>query len=160
MGKTLIETVLGAVVLVVAGIFVWFAYTSTSVRAVRGYEVTARFRSAAGLTTGNDVKMAGIKVGTVLDMRIDPATFEAIVTLALDPKIKLPRDSSARISSEGLLGSNFVSVDPGGDDKIIANGGQITETQSPIDIVQLLNKIVNGAVENARREPADAAPPR
>src|SRR5262249_20209373 len=124
MGKTLIETLIGAAVLVVAGLFVVFAYSSTNIGAVRGNEVTARFRTVAGLAPGNDVKMAGIKVGRVVDMRIDPQSFDAIITLALDPKIKLPRDSTARISSEGLLGANFVMLDPGGDEKMIPPGGE------------------------------------
>ena len=130
MGKTLIETVLGAVVLVVGAFFVYFAYTSTGVSAVKGYEVSARFRSVAGLNTGNDVKMAGIKVGTVIATRIDPATFDAVVTLALDPKLKLPVDTTARVSSDGLLGGNFVAINPGGDDKTIPNGGSITDRKS------------------------------
>jgi phospholipid/cholesterol/gamma-HCH transport system substrate-binding protein len=156
MDRTLIETLLGAAVLVVAGVFIWSAYSSSNIGAARGNEVTARFRSVAGLAPGNDVKMAGIKVGRVVDMRIDPGSYDAIITLALEPQIRLPTDSTARISAEGLLGANFVVLDPGGDEKLIAPGGEITNTQAPIDLVQLLNKIVNGAVENARRQ--DAAP--
>jgi phospholipid/cholesterol/gamma-HCH transport system substrate-binding protein len=158
MGKTLIETLVGAGVLVIAGVFIVMSYMSTNVGAARGNEYTARFRTVAGLATGSDVKMAGIKVGRVVDMRIEPATFDARITLALDPRIKLPRDSTARISAEGLLGASFVALDPGGDERNLTPGGEITETQAPIDVIQLLNKIINGAVENARREP-DAPKP-
>ena len=160
MGKTLIETILGAIVLIVAAMFVMFAYSSTNVRAVKGYEVTAKFHTVSGLGSGSDVKIAGIKVGTVIEQRLDPNTFEAVLTLSLDSSVKLPRDTVARVSSEGLLGSNFIALDPGGDDKNIAPGGQITETQSPVDIVQLLGKVIFGGVEYSRQQQPPPPPPQ
>jgi len=77
MGRNLIETLMGAVVLVVAGLFLIFAYSTTNVRPVRGYTVTAKFERVDGLNTGSDVRLSGIKVGTVVDQKLEPNTFLA-----------------------------------------------------------------------------------
>jgi phospholipid/cholesterol/gamma-HCH transport system substrate-binding protein len=152
MGKSqLVETLMGAVVLVVAGFFLAFAYTSTNIRAVRGYEVTAKFERADGINAGTDVKISGIKVGTVTEQRLDPDTFLAILKLSIDNRIKLPADTVAQVSSEGLLGSNFLQLVPGADDKTIPNGGEIKYTQAPVNLVQLLGKFVFGAAEKAQQ---------
>ena len=110
MGRNLVETLMGAVVLVVAAYFMVFAYTSTNVRAVRGYEVIAKFERVDGVATGTDVKISGIKVGTLVDQRLDPETVLAVLRISLDNSVKLPEDTVAQISSEGLLGSNFVAL--------------------------------------------------
>ena len=138
----LIETMMGAVVLLVAGAFMAFAYNSTNVRTVRGYEVVAKFDRVDGLARGADVKMSGIKIGSVVEQRLDPEKFLAVVRMSIDPAIKLPIDTVAQVASEGLLGGSFVALVPGGDDKIIAAGGEIRFTQSPVNLVQLLGKFM------------------
>jgi phospholipid/cholesterol/gamma-HCH transport system substrate-binding protein len=138
----LIETMMGAAVLLVAGGFMAFAYNSTNVRTVRGYEVVAKFDRVDGLARGADVKMSGIKIGSVLEQRLDPEKFLAVVRMSIDPAIKLPIDTVAQVASEGLLGGSFVALVPGGDDKTIPSGGEIRFTQSPVNLVQLLGKFM------------------
>jgi len=148
MGRNLVETLLGAVVLVVAGLFVVFAYSTTNVRPVRGYEVIAKFERIDGLTTGSDVKLSGIKVGTIVEQKLEPETYLAVVRMSIESSIKLPTDTVAQVVSEGLLGGNFIALVPGGADKMIPAGGEIKFTQAPVNIVQLLGKFIFGAGES------------
>ena len=129
MGRNLIETVMGAVVLLVAGLFVFFAYDMAQVEMVRGYTVTATYSRVGGLTRGSDVRISGIKVGTVAETRLDPKTYYAEVTLSIEPGVKLPVDTLASISSDGLLGGKYVRLDPGPSKDRIADGGALTKTQ-------------------------------
>ena len=114
MTGNVIETVMGGVVLVVAALFLFFAYSTSQVRAVQGYEVTAQFESVAGIRDGSDVRIAGVKVGSILEERLDPKTFLATVRLSIDPAYKLPDDTVAEIISAGLLGDRFMALVPGG----------------------------------------------
>ncbi len=133
----------------VAGLFLVFAYSTTSVRTVGGYEVTAKFERVDGLNTGSDVKLSGIKVGTVFEQKLEPSTYLAIVRMNINSAVKLPVDTVAQVTSDGLLGSNFVALVPGGEDKLIPAGGEIKYTQAPVNVVQLLGKFVFGAVDAA-----------
>lgn len=128
MGRNLIETVMGAVVLVVAAVFVFFAYDMAEVEAVQGYRVDAVFFRIGGLTKGSDVRISGIKVGTVTDSRLDTKTFDAVVEMSIEPDVKLPDDTTATITSEGLLGGKYVRLDPGQSKAYIADGGRIVHT--------------------------------
>src|SRR5690348_13399650 len=104
MRRNLIETILGGVVLLVAALFLIFAYSNASLRTVQGNEYVARFNRVDGINSGSDVRMSGIKVGTITDISIDPKSYVAVVHLSVDRSIELPTDSSAEIASEGLLG--------------------------------------------------------
>ena len=148
MGKNLVETLMGAVVLVVAGVFLSFDYSVTNVRTVNGYEVLARFERIDGLNIGADVRLSGIRVGSVLDARLDPETYLAVLRLGLERNVRLPTDSVAQVASDGLLGGAFVALVPGGDDAMIQPGGVIRHTQAPVNIVQLLGRIIFAAAEN------------
>jgi phospholipid/cholesterol/gamma-HCH transport system substrate-binding protein len=158
MGKNLVETLMGALVLVVAGMFVVFAYSTADLRPVRGYQVTAKFQSIDGVRIGTDVKLAGIKVGSVLAQNLDPDTYEAVLTLTIDSHVKLPRDTSAQITSEGLLGGTYLALSPGSDDRMLAAGGTIQFTQSPVNLVQLLGRFIFNSAEGAAQQPAPQAP--
>jgi len=149
MHRSLIETVMGAVVLVVAGLFVLFAFSAADLRAVGGYPVTASFEQTTGLNSGADVRISGIKVGSVVNQQLDPETYLARITLSIDPAVKLPRDTIAKVATEGLLGSTYMQLIPGGDDQMIEAGGRIAYTQSSIDIVDLLGRFVFSAAESA-----------
>ena len=130
MGGNLVETLIGAVVLVVAA------------GAVAGYEVIAKFERVDGLAIGSDVRMSGIKIGTVLNQTLDKVDYLAVVRLSVDPAVKLPDDTSAEIVSDGLLGSKYVSLVPGGADEIIEAGGEIKFTQSSVSLEQLIGKLM------------------
>ncbi len=153
MGKNLVETLMGAVVLVVAGMFLVFAYSMADIRPVRGYAVTAKFQSIDGVRLGTDVKLAGIKVGSVVGQALDPQTYEAVLTLSIDAHIKLPRDTSAQITSEGLLGGTYIALSPGAEDRMLAAGGEIRHTQSPVNLVQLLGRFIFNSAESATTPP-------
>ncbi len=149
MRKNIIETVMGAVVLLVAITFVIFAFQSSDVQTVRGYQVIASFDDASGLAAGTDVRMAGVKIGTVATNALDPQTFLAKVTMNIDDNIQLPTDTSARIIPDGLLGGNFVALEPGGDEELIKDGGVINFTQGSINVVDLLGRFIFSAAEAA-----------
>lgn len=153
MGKNLVETLMGAIVLVVAGMFVVFAYSTADIRPVRGYAVTAKFQTIDGVRLGTDVKLAGIKIGSVVGQALDPQTYEAVLTLSINADIKLPRDTSAQITSEGLLGGTYIALSPGAEDRTLAAGGEIRHTQSPVNIVQLLGRFIFNSAESAATPP-------
>lgn len=144
MHNSLVETLIGAAVIAVAALFLTFAYTSTGAGAVSGYEVMAKFNRADGVNIGSDVRLSGIKVGTVSKLDLDPMTFNAVVTIALENRVQLPDDSSVRITSEGLLGNQYLSIEPGGSPDKIKPGGEIEYTQGAVDLIGLLGKAVFG----------------
>lgn len=142
MRRNVIETIMGAVVLAVAAAFLVFVSASTGVQTGSGYRVSAEFDDAAGLNPGTDVRMSGVKVGSVVEQRLDPETYFAEVTMAIDERIKLPADTSARVVPEGLLGSNYVMLEPGGAEEMIPPGGRIQYTQGAINVVDLLGRFM------------------
>ncbi|HVG81374.1 MAG TPA: outer membrane lipid asymmetry maintenance protein MlaD [Methylomirabilota bacterium] len=142
MRRSVIETIMGAVVLVVAGLFLFFAYTSSNVQATGGYELVARFNRVDGLANGSDVRMSGIKVGSVVAQSLDPKTYRAIVRLSIDSAIKLPEDTTARIQSDGLLGNTYMVLEPGGAEEMIPPGGTIAYTQDAVNLVDLLGRFI------------------
>lgn len=130
MGKNLVETVMGAVVLIVAGVFVYVAASTAQVRSVQGYEVNAAFLKIGGLQAGSDVRINGIKVGTVSGRKLDTITYDAVVTMTISPEIKLPSDTVASIVSGGLIGGKYVRLQPGRDrGSFIQAGGTISNTK-------------------------------
>lgn len=142
MRRNVIETVLGGVVIVVAGFFLVFAYTSANIGSVKGYEVTAEFSGVAGLQAGSDVRISGVKVGTVLEQRLDPQSYLAVVRMSIDPAVTLPEDTVAKIASESLLGGKFLELEPGGAEDTIPPGGRIAYTQSSVNLEDLLGRFM------------------
>ena len=142
MRRNVIETVIGAIVLAVAALFVVFVYTRSSIQAVKGYEVTARFDRIDGIEVGSDVRISGIKVGTVVDLELDPELYMAVSRLSLDPKIRLPVDTVAKVTSDSLLGSKYMALDPGGEEEFIAPNGEIKFTQSSVSIEDLVGRFM------------------
>ena len=142
MSRNLVETVMGALVLGVAVVFLAFAYSKGGVKAVDGYELIGKFDRIDGLAEGSDVRMSGIKIGTVTSQVIDPQTYLAVVTMSIKPEIKLPQDSSAQVSSDGLLGDKYLSLQPGGADEMLKPGGEIEHTQGSVDIVSLVGRLI------------------
>ena len=137
------ELVAGAVVLLVALSFLGFAVVNTGRGGGGGgYTLNARFDRIDGLAIGSDVRVAGVKVGTITETQIDPKTYQALVTFDVRQSIKVPRDSSAQVTSDGLLGGRFLSLVPGGDDKMIPAGGTVSITQSALSLEDLLGKFI------------------
>lgn len=147
MNGNLVETLIGALVLLVAGFFLAFAYSSGGVGSSRvsGYELQARFNRADGLVVGGDVRLSGIKIGTVTKQALDPKTFDAIVTFTVDSRYQLPEDSAVKIASEGLLGGNFISVEPGGSNAALKPGSEIKYTQGSVNLMDLIGQAIFSA---------------
>lgn len=140
--KNIAETILGAIILIIAIGFLFFAYKTTNLNADKGYELTANFAQIDGLEIGSAVKVAGIKVGKILDLKIDPKTYNAIVIMDVDKDIKLPLDTAAVISSSGMLGGKFMSLEPGADEEFLEDGDNIEYTQSVPSLEKLLGQVI------------------
>jgi phospholipid/cholesterol/gamma-HCH transport system substrate-binding protein len=158
MTGNVIETVMGAVVLVVAALFLFFAYSTSQVRAVQGYQVTAQFDSVTGIRDGGDVRIAGVKVGSIISATLDPKTFLADLRLSIDPAYKLPEDTTAKIVSAGLLGDKFIALDPGGSDQTIPPGGRIKITQSSVSLEDLIGQMMFSP-SGAQKKPEEGGTP-
>ncbi|MFQ5348722.1 MAG: outer membrane lipid asymmetry maintenance protein MlaD [Rhodothalassiaceae bacterium] len=142
MNSNLVESLIGAVVLVVAAGFLYIAYTTTDVAGRDGYPLIARFERVGGLNLGADVRLSGIKVGTVTREELDPDSYQAVVHFVIDRSIRLPVDSGASITSDGLLGDTYLELSPGGAPDYLAPGDQVEFTEDPIDIWSLVSKAV------------------
>lgn len=142
MKRSVVETVLGAVVLLVALVFLAFSYKTANVGDVGGYEVSADFSTIGGLKIGDEVQVSGVKVGQVIGITLDPKTYLARVTMDVDSSVKLPTDTIALISSSSLLGGRFMALEPGGEEEILKPGDVIQYTQAPQNLEQLLGKFI------------------
>jgi len=134
------ETVIGAVVVAIAVLFIAFIYTRSGSGGLSGYEIQARLPRVDGLGVGTDVRLAGIKIGSVSDLTLDPKTYLVTVHLNIHNDVKIPADSSLMVTSSGLLGSSYISITPGGDDKMLAPGGMIENAQGSVDLMGLINR--------------------
>jgi phospholipid/cholesterol/gamma-HCH transport system substrate-binding protein len=142
MNRNVLETVMGAVVLIVALIFLTFAYSSANIRTGPGYELNAKFDHVDGIRVGSDVNIAGIKVGTITRAVLDPSSYQVRLYLTIDRRYQLPVDTVANIEAPSLLGENVLSLVPGNDDKMIAAGGAIANTNSPSSLMSLIKQYV------------------
>lgn len=156
MSRFAAEVAAGAAVLVLAGAFAFYAAQGAGLTASSGasYPLKASFRSVDGISVGSDVRLAGVKVGTISNLVLNPQTFMADATVMLRQDIQLPTDSAILISSEGLLGGNFVEIVPGGAPDNLAPGDEIEDTQGAVSLISLLMKFVGGQSD----KPTDAAP--
>lgn len=149
MSHSSVEVAAGAVVLAAAGAFLFYAVQVVGNGALGGdsYALTASFRSAEGISEGTDVRLAGVKVGTVTDMVLNPRTFRADTTLSIQGDLALPEDTAVIVASEGLLGGNFIELLPGGSPFDLEPGSEIEDTQSSVSLLNLLLKYVGGGSE-------------
>jgi len=143
--RNIAEILTGAVVLLVAAGFLAYALAHSGRTSAGGYSLYARFDHIDGLSIGSDVRIAGVKVGTVESTAIDPKTFQAVVGFTVRSDVKLPKDSSAVITSESLLGGKYLALSPGGADTMLQSGQTVTITQGSINIEELLGKFIFSA---------------
>lgn len=150
MNESAGEILAGGVTLAVAVGFLIYAAQGAGLSAPQGggYDLTASFRSVEGISVGTDVRLAGVKVGTVTGLTLNPETFRADVVLNVGDALALPEDSSISISSEGLLGGNFVELLPGGSPFNLEPGDEIVDTQGALSLLGLLAKFVSSSSEN------------
>jgi phospholipid/cholesterol/gamma-HCH transport system substrate-binding protein len=150
------ETIIGALVLVIGIGILALAYAGSAQKNTGGYELTARFAKAEGVAVGTEVQLAGVPVGEVTAQTLDPR-FQAVLTLRLASSVQLPTDSAALIQTNGLLGSKFIALQPGSDDKNLKPGSQIEFTQSSISLTDILDLIISQA--ESHRPPGSPPPP-
>ena len=134
------ETIVGAAVVAVALLFLAFAYMRTGSGSLSGYEIQARLPRVDGLGIGTDVRLSGIKIGSVSDMTLDPKNYLVTVHMNIRDDVKIPDDSSLMVTSSGLLGSSYISITPGGDDKVLPPGGMIQNSQGSVDLMGLIGR--------------------
>src|SRR5690349_6043290 len=140
MQNNAFETLVGAVVVVVAAAFLFFAYNSTNAGGLSGYEIKAKLGRVDGLAIGTDVRLSGIKIGTVSALGLDSKSYQANVTMRIRDDVQLPDDSSLMVTSSGLLGNPYVSITPGGSEDMLRPGGEITNTQGSVDVMSLVGR--------------------
>ena len=142
MNRRFAETAVGAVVVAIAVWFLVFAYNSGDFRPVAGYSLSARFNSVGGLAPGNDVRIGGVKIGSVLDQRIDPADFRAVIVFTVRSDLKLPEDTVAAITSDGLLGGKYLRLEPGRATAMLAANGTLKNTRDALSLEDMLGRAI------------------
>ena len=148
MQRNMLETVMGAIVLLTAVAFVSLAYEAANIRGTDGYELEAEFGATGGLSVGDDVRISGIKVGRISRQELDPVTYAARIVMSLDERIRVPADSSARITAASLLGGNYLELIPGADEDMMQPGEVIYDTRDPVSLTDLLGKAVFSAAND------------
>ncbi|NJM30366.1 MAG: outer membrane lipid asymmetry maintenance protein MlaD [Rhizobiales bacterium] len=157
MNTSTVETLIGGAVILVAAVFFGYAYNASGAGGrPGGYSLTAEFDNVEGVNVGTDVRMAGIKIGTVTAQALNTENFQAVVTMSIDPFVKLKEDTTAKVTAEGLLGAKFIALDAGGSDTILADGGVITSTQGAVDIWSLISQAM--FERTGAKDPSQPAP--
>lgn len=173
MGRNAIETILGAVVLMIAALFMAFAYSSADLRKVEGYTVSANFPMVDGIKEGGDVKINGVKVGSISSMGLiteaGPEQYLVKVKMTILPTVQLPEDTIAMIASESLLGGKYLALEVGVEEDFIPTDGtgKLTRTQAPMRLDDLIGQLIYsnkttsaaGAPEPAKPQPQNALEP-
>lgn len=146
MKDQLTETIVGLfVILVAAGFAFYVSSTIGQGRQTGAIDLTANFASVGGIISGTDIRLAGVKIGTVTDIILDTTTFDAKVTLNIRSDIPIPEDSVAKIVSDGLLGSSYISIEPGAEEEVLQPGDSFEYTQGAVDLLGLLGQFASGS---------------
>ena len=144
MKGNVLESVIGAVVLVVAVLFVYFAYVSSGEKIKAGYVLTARFDDVSGLTSGADIKLNGIKVGIVKSLKLDN-NYQAKVELLIRDNVKIPVDSSVAVSTDGIMGNKFIAISAGFSEEKLKPNEEVELTRSAVNLEKLIDKFALGS---------------
>lgn len=138
-----LEVLVGAVALVCAVLFSAFVYRHAAISAqIQNYQLRASFAQVDGISIGSDVRMSGVKVGTVSSMKLDPKTYRVLIFMNLANEIAVPKDSSVQITGGSILGSKYISIDAGGSEEALKPGDEIEQTQSSVNIESLIGKFM------------------
>lgn len=152
MNKKPVETIMGIVVVIVAAFFLFFAYRVSDLQVVKGYNVTAKFLKVGGLNAGSDVRINGIKVGSVISMKLDDIDYIADVVMSIAPNINLPVDSTAVIVSDGLVGDKFIKIEPGKSKELLKNGDVISNTKDFKTLEDMVGEIIFMVTDDGSKE--------
>ena len=142
MNKKPVETIMGIVVIFVAAFFLYFAYQVSDLQVVKGYDINARFLKVGGLNVGSDVRINGIKVGTVIAQNLDPEDYVADVKLSISSNIQLPKDSVVSVVSDGLVGNKFIKIEPGKSKEFLQNGDTVANTKDFKTLEDMVGEII------------------
>ncbi|MBE6463117.1 MAG: outer membrane lipid asymmetry maintenance protein MlaD [Alphaproteobacteria bacterium] len=142
MNKKPVETIMGIVVLAVATLFMVFAYNVSDLQVVKGYEIGARFLKVGGLNTGADVRINGVKIGTVLSQKINPEDYMVDVRMSISPEIALPEDSVISVAGDGLMGDKFIKIEPGKSEETISPGAIASNTKDAKSLEDMVGEII------------------
>mgnify|MGYP001058670270 FL=1 len=142
MNKKPVETIMGLVVLAVAALFMMFAYRVSDLQVVKGYEIKSRFLKVGGLNTGADVRINGIKVGTVVSQSVNPLDYMVDVTLSIMPQISLPADSQIMIAGDGLMGDKYIKIEPGKSQEKLTAGATAVNTKDAKSLEDMVGEII------------------
>jgi phospholipid/cholesterol/gamma-HCH transport system substrate-binding protein len=156
--RSIAEVLTGVAVLVVAAGFLAYAVAHSGRSTASGYTLYAKFDHIDGLATGADVRMAGVKIGSINGEQIDPQSFQAVVSLTVRNDIQLPKDTAAIVTSESLLGGKYLSLQPGGSETLLQPGQTITITQSSVSLEELLGKFIF-SMTNVQKGPSGETQP-
>jgi len=140
MKSNTFEAIVGAFVIIISVVFLFFGFSTMKIQNSDSYNISALFNRIDGIKIGSDIRMSGIKIGTVVSQELDNSSFEAKVLMSIDSKILIPDDSSAKITSDGLLGGNYISIEPGGSDIYLLNNEEIFFTQGSVDLIGLVGE--------------------
>jgi len=154
MSRNIVETLTGAVVIIMAIWFLVFFIDKTSSFSVTegSQSIGAKFDDIDTISVGAPVKVGGVKVGAVSSIQLDPKTYMALLTFSIKQNIKIPVDSSAKIASSGLLGDKFIAITPGGEDNFIAGGGEIKYTESAVNLETLIGKMIYSSAPSSKAQ--------
>ena len=148
MNKKPIETIMGMVVLVVAVFFLLFAYRVSDLQVEKGYELNAKFLKVGGLNIGSDVRINGIKVGTVVNQKLDNTDYLVDVILSISPEIKLPVDSEVAIVGDGLVGDKFIKIVPGKSKEYLKEGDTFANAKDFKTLEDMVGEIIFMVTDN------------
>jgi phospholipid/cholesterol/gamma-HCH transport system substrate-binding protein len=155
MRVNVIEVIVGALVLLVTGLFLVFAYKTSQWHGSGSYAIFANFDRIDGLSIGSDVRVSGVKVGSIAEVQLNPKNFMAQVKISLDEAVKVPKDSIAEIVGDGLLGPKYLSISPGNDEEDLPSNGIIPRTQSAVSLESLIGKFLfNKDKDDEKKTPA------
>ena len=152
MGRKGIETLVGFFVLLGMAAMVFLALRAANLGGMTGgstYTVTAKFQNIGGLKPRAPVRSAGVKVGSVTKIGLDPVTYEGVVTLAIQQDFKFPTDTAAKILTSGLLGDQYIGLEPGPAEQMVADGGRFSQTQSAVVLENLIGQFLANSAEKA-----------
>ena len=148
MRSNTFETFVGAIVIILAVSFLFYSFSITDNNTDGTYKINATFNRIDGIQIGSDVRLSGIKVGSVVQSSLNQSTYEANLVLIIDNSINIPDDSSAKITMDGLLGSNYISIEPGGSDIYLIENDYILYTQGSIDLIGLVGEALFSVEDN------------
>lgn len=142
MNRSYVESVLGAVVVVAGLVFVFLAYSAATFETAKGYPLTALFFKVGGLQQGNEVRIGGVKVGTIASVHLDPDTYDSVVKMTVSKRLKLPVDTVAAIAVDGIFGGKYLLLEPGQETAVLKPGDVFQRVRDAASLEDLIGEAI------------------